>query len=96
MKLKRTAYYAQDMARIDDRVIRRYRLQGVDNDRDAASYAQTAEAPGAVLSPRSRCTRAPDGERRNEDPHHDVVRHSLFVCNVSARPGGDNCPESEQ
>jgi len=34
------AYYAQDMARIDDRVIQLYRSESADNDRDVASYAQ--------------------------------------------------------
>ena len=36
------AYYAQDMARIDDRVIQLYRSGSADNDRDVASYAQSA------------------------------------------------------
>ena len=36
------AYYAQDMARIDDRVIQLYQSESTDNDRDVASYAQTA------------------------------------------------------
>jgi putative membrane protein len=36
------AYYAQDMARIDDRVIQLYRSESADNDRDVASYAQSA------------------------------------------------------
>jgi len=35
-------YYAQDMARIDDRVIQLYRSESADNDRDVASYAQSA------------------------------------------------------
>ena len=35
------AYYAQDMARIDDRVIQLYRSGSADNDRDVASYAQS-------------------------------------------------------
>jgi putative membrane protein len=36
------AYYAQDMARIDDKVIQLYRSGSTDNDRDVASYAQSA------------------------------------------------------
>jgi putative membrane protein len=36
------AYYAQDMARIDDRVIQLYQSESADNDRDVASYAQSA------------------------------------------------------
>lgn len=34
------AYYAQDMARIDNRVIPLYRSESMDSDRDVASYAQ--------------------------------------------------------
>ena len=34
--------YAQDVARIDDRVIQLYRSESADNDRDVASYAQSA------------------------------------------------------
>jgi putative membrane protein len=36
------AYYAEDMARIDDRVTRLYRSESADDDRDAVSYAQSA------------------------------------------------------
>ncbi len=36
------AYYAQDMARIDDKVIQLYRSESADYDRDVASYAQGA------------------------------------------------------
>lgn len=36
------AYYAQDMARIDDRMVQLYRSESADNDRDVASYAQGA------------------------------------------------------
>lgn len=36
------AYYAQDMARIDDRVIQLYRSESAADDRDVGSYARSA------------------------------------------------------
>jgi putative membrane protein len=36
------AYYAEDMARTDDKVIQLYQSESADNDRDVASYAQSA------------------------------------------------------
>lgn len=38
------AYYAEDMTRIDDKVIQLYRAEIADNDRDIASYAQSTLA----------------------------------------------------
>jgi putative membrane protein len=35
------AYYAQDMARLDNRVIQLYRSESAGSDRDVASYAQS-------------------------------------------------------
>jgi putative membrane protein len=48
------AYYAEDMTRIDDKVIQLYQAQSVDKDRDIASYAQSALAQEEQREKRAR------------------------------------------